>query len=221
MPRQPPSSTTSGESGRVNQKRRTRAAIVDAAKQLMEAGVVAPTVAQAAEAALVSRTTAYRYFPTQESLLLEVAVDVDVDDIEAVVGSPLAPGEAATDRAVEVLGMLNRHVLDDEVRYRTVLRLYLDLWLAGTAGGDDAPVVRVGRRRRWFDESLASIRDDVGDAAFGRLVAGLSLLGGGEAMFVLRDVCRLDRDEALAVTDWAARALVDATLADTEGSGRG
>ncbi len=59
------------EDRRVNQKRRTRAAIVTAAKDLIEQRAT-PTVAQAAEAALVSRTTAYRYFPTQESLLVEV-----------------------------------------------------------------------------------------------------------------------------------------------------
>ncbi len=177
----------------------------------MESGIT-PTVAQAAEAALVSRTTAYRYFPTQESLLLEIAVDVDVDDIEALVGSPLAPGEDATARTVEVIGLLNQRVLADEVRYRTMLRLYLDLWLAGAASGDDAPVVRAGRRHRWLTESLASVRDDVDDAAWSRLVAGLSVLIGGEAMFVLRDVCRLDGDDALAVADWAARALIAATL---------
>jgi AcrR family transcriptional regulator len=55
----------SSETGRVNQKRRTRAAIVESAKELLQQGTT-PTVAQAAEAALVSRTTAYRYFPTQE-----------------------------------------------------------------------------------------------------------------------------------------------------------
>ena len=33
----------------------------------------------------MSRTTAYRYFPTQESLLLELSVTLDVDDVEALV----------------------------------------------------------------------------------------------------------------------------------------
>jgi hypothetical protein len=46
-----------------------------------------------------------------------------------------------------------------------------------------------------------------------RSSASSPLLGGGETMFVLRDLCRLSQDEALAVTEWAARALVDATLA--------
>ena len=59
-------------------------------------------------------------------------------------GSPLAPGEDATARTVEVMSLLNQRVLADEVRYRTVLRLYLDLWLTGAASGDD----RAGRARR-------------------------------------------------------------------------
>jgi AcrR family transcriptional regulator len=58
------------QAGRVNQKRRTRAAIVAAAVELVEQGQ-SPTVAEVADAALVSRATAYRYFPTQEYLLFE------------------------------------------------------------------------------------------------------------------------------------------------------
>lgn len=198
------------DAGRVNQKRRTRAAVVAAAKQLLDQGVT-PTVPQAAEAALVSRTTAYRYFPTQESLLLEIAVNADVGDIEALVARPVE-GEDPGARAVEIMQLLNRRVLDQEVRYRTALRVYLDQWLAAVAGGDPAPIVREGRRHRWFAELLAPLADTVTPAELDRLIAGLSLLTGAEAMTVLRDICRLDPDEALAVTDWAARALLDATL---------
>src|SRR5204862_8167427 len=126
-----------------------------------------------------------------------------VDDIEELVARPTGDAGAAA-RAVEVLDLLNRHVLADEARYRTVLRLYLDLWLAAVANGDEAPIVRVGRRRRWLDDSLAPLRDEIGDDALRRLVAGLSLLAGGEAMFVLRDVCQLAPDDALAVSKWAA-----------------
>ncbi|MCU1357927.1 MAG: transcriptional regulator, TetR family, partial [Acidimicrobiales bacterium] len=55
--------------GRSAQKRRTREALVAAARDMVAAGLT-PTVEQAAEAAGVSRTTAYRYFPTARSLLL-------------------------------------------------------------------------------------------------------------------------------------------------------
>ena len=202
----------SGETGRVNQKRRTRAAVVAAAKELLQQGTT-PTVPQAAELALVSRTTAYRYFPTQEALLLEVAVNLDVDEIEDLVAQEV-DAEHAPERVVEVLQLLNRHVLDEEVQYRTTMRLYLDQWLTAVAEGDEAPIVREGRRRRWFAESLAPLRDDLPKQDLDRLIAALSLTGGIEAISVLRDVCGLGRDEALAVTGWAARALLDAALAD-------
>jgi AcrR family transcriptional regulator len=197
--------------GRTNQKQRTRQAIVDAAVSLMDGGTT-PTVAQAAEAALVSRTTAYRYFPTQESLLLEVALHAHVDDLEALVAEPV-DAEHAVERALLVLHRFNRRVLDEEVRYRNAMRIYQELWFESSAAGDEAPVVREGRRMRWFRQILAPLREQAGDEAVDRLVLGLSVLAGMEAMTSLRDVCRLDPDQALAVTDWAAQALADAALA--------
>ena len=121
-----------------------------------------------------------------------------------------------------MLHRFNRHVLTEEARFRHAMRVYQDLWLAESAAGDGAPVVREGRRKRWFETCLAPVRPQVGDAAFDRLVAGLSVLGGMEAMTALRDVCRLTPDEALAVTDWAARILVAATVAGdtTDGGNR-
>ena len=208
------------QDGRINQKRRTRAAIVTAAKDLIEHGTT-PTVAQAAEAALVSRTTAYRYFPTQESLLVEVAVNVDVDDIEQLVHAPIESG-AAPERALNVLDLLNRHVFAAESQYRTALRAYLDLGLAAANAGDDAPVVREGRRRRWLEQSLAPLRPTVDDAEWDRLVAALCLLSGAEAAVVLRDICQLEPEQALAITSWAAETLLRDTFGNAFGeTGRG
>jgi AcrR family transcriptional regulator len=211
IPRQPPSSGTAA-GGRVNQKQRTRQAIVDAAVELMDGGTT-PTVVQAAEAALVSRTTAYRYFPTQESLLLEVALHANVDDLEALVAEPVDADHAAQ-RALDVLHRFNARVLDEEVRYRNAMRIYQELWFNAAEGGDEAPVVREGRRARWFRTVLAPLRERAGDDAVDRLVSGLSVLAGMEAMTALRDVCRRSPEEALAVTDWAASALVNATIGD-------
>ena len=67
------------DSGRVNQKRRTRAAIVAAARAILDRGET-PTVAQVAEEAQMTRTTVYRYFPNQEALLVELSVSLGVDD---------------------------------------------------------------------------------------------------------------------------------------------
>jgi AcrR family transcriptional regulator len=205
----------SSETGRVNQKRRTRAAIVEAAQELLQQGVT-PTVAQAAEAALVSRTTAYRYFPTQESLLVELSVNLDVADIEALVAEPV-DAAGAVDRALEVLDRFNRHVRAEERQYRTALGVYQDLWLEAIGRGDDAPVVREGRRGRWLETSLAPIADAVPPADLERLVRALSMVTGPEAMIVLYDVCHVAGEDALAVSRWAAQALLDATFGDAAG----
>jgi len=195
----------------VRQKQRTRAAIVAAAEELLARGQ-APTVAEAAERAGVGRTTAYRYFPSQDALLVELALNADVADLEERVGQPV-PAAEAVDRTLEVLAAFNRRVFDEEVRYRTALRSYLDQWLAGVGSGEDEPpVVREGRRRRWVETTLGSRRDDVDPADFDRLVAALGLVCGAEAMVALRDTARLGAEEAQDVLAWAARVLVEATL---------
>jgi AcrR family transcriptional regulator len=199
--------------GRVNQKSRTRAAVVAAAKELIAQGLT-PTVAQAAEAALVGRTTAYRYFPTQESLLMEITMNVDVDDIERLVATPVDAAEAG-DRAVHVLSLFNEHVYAAETEYRTALRLYLDRWLEGTEDRDR--VIREGRRRRWLEQSLAPLEPTVDATTFDRIVAALCVLCGAEAAVVLRDVCQLESAAALDVTTWAAQTLLEATF---RGSGQ-
>src|SRR5919112_2995632 len=91
------------QEGRVNQKRRTRAAILTAAVELLEQGQ-SPAVAEVADAALVSRATAYRYFPTQEYLLFEAALESTRSDIDRELdeNKPPEDPEARTKRSLFV-----------------------------------------------------------------------------------------------------------------------
>jgi hypothetical protein len=65
---------------------------------------------------------------------------------------------------------------------------------------------------QWISSALEPLRDTMSDADLRRLEAALCLVMGGEAFTVLVDVCRLDPDEAIAVTTWAAAALLNAGL---------
>ena len=65
--------TTPLDRGRVNQKRRTRDAILGAAGRLIERGE-APTLSSVAEEAMVSRAPAYRYFASPEALIREAGL---------------------------------------------------------------------------------------------------------------------------------------------------
>lgn len=199
-------------SGRVNQKRRTRAAIVAAARAILDRGET-PTVAQVAEEAQMTRTTVYRYFPNQESLLVELSVSVGVDeDFAELLAKPLDDTTPQA-RLLEVIDELNRYVAANERLYRTAQRHYLDTWLAAERAGEGGgPQVREGRRLRWISAALAPLRDTMPDADLRRLEAALCLVTGGEAFTVLSDVCQLEPDEAIAVAHWAAHALLTAGL---------
>src|ERR1700690_299212 len=90
--------TLNGEGGRVNQKARTRAAIVDACGDLIRSGAEV-TMPEVARRALVSEATAYRYFPDLISLLREALEGTWPDPAEAV--APVAQsGDHAAGGAV-------------------------------------------------------------------------------------------------------------------------
>ncbi len=110
-------SSFSQEDPRANQKARTREAIVEAARQLHQQGIT-PTVAQAAEQARVSRATAYRYFPTQEALNIEVTdVTPKLVEVEKLVGSLTT--EDVERRLLLLLDTFGPIVLAEEGQFRT------------------------------------------------------------------------------------------------------
>ena len=208
----PVMSAVKPNSPRANQKARTRDAIIAAAQELQRQGI-APTIEQAAEHARVSRATAYRYFPTKEALLIEVS-EVN-DPVEALLAN------LATDDVEERLRLLidkfDGNVLAEEEHYRTFTRVSLDTWLRGRRNGEDAPVVREGRRMRWLETVLAPV-DELRPERKRRLQSALALTLGGEAIITMKDVCRLDNNETLAVLRWAAQALLRAALEEAAGS---
>lgn len=195
---------------RANQKERTREALVAAAKDLARAGA-APTVAEAAEHARVSRATAYRYFPTQESLLVEVS---DLTPMVAPVEDMLAKldDDDVEDRLAKLIDTFHPIVVAEEVPLRTALRVYLDTWLEARSRGETAPRVREGRRMRWLDVALEPARRQLPKAEWRRLRSALALTLSIDALVVMKDVAQLDDEEALSVLRWAALTLLRASL---------
>lgn len=204
---------------RANQKERTRVALVEAARALLRAGTP-PTVAEAAEEARVSRATAYRYFPTHESLLVEIAnITPATRPVEELLEN--LSSEDPEERLLNLLDGFNPIVFAEEVSMRTALRAYLDTWLESRGRGQRAIPVREGRRMRWLDKALEPIRRDFSDAQWRRLRSALALTLSIDAMVVMKDVCRIESEkEALEVLRWAATALLRAGLAEVRAAKR-
>jgi hypothetical protein len=68
------------------------------------------------------------------------------------------------------------------------------------------------RRIEWIEKAVAPLRDEITESDFERLVSALAMVVGWEALVVLEDLRGLDGDEQQAVSLWAARALISATL---------
>jgi AcrR family transcriptional regulator len=188
--------------GRVNQKQRTRDALVHAARELVAQGA-SPTVEQAAAAAGISRTTAYRYFPTQRALLATAHPET--------ARTTLLPASAPDDPAARLdaaVDAFTKLILETEAQQRTMLRLSLE----ATAEERAALPLRQGRAIAWFEEALAPLRGDVSDADIRRLVHAVRAATGIEALVWLVDVAGLSRKQAREQMRWTAQALLAQTL---------
>jgi len=193
-------STAYEEGGRSQQKGRTRAALVAAARELVAAGRPV-TVEDAATAASISRTTAYRYFPTRRDLL--VAAHPEVERASLL---PEDPPDDPRDRLDAVVSAFTAMIVDTEEQQRTMLRLSLD-------GGSGAELpLRKGRAIGWFEEALEG-RVPLTEAELDALVVAVRATTGIEALVWLVDVAGLSRPDARELMRWSARALVDAALA--------
>src|ERR1700761_195038 len=103
---------------RVNQKQRTRRAIVEAAKRLASSGaeITMPVVAREA---LVSEATAYRYFPDLASLLQEADEGTWPRPEDAL--APVAGSTDAVERVAFAAEFLLRGVLANQGAVRAMI----------------------------------------------------------------------------------------------------
>jgi AcrR family transcriptional regulator len=190
------------DAGRINQKHRTRRAIVEAAAELVRENKT-PSVADAAERALVSRATAYRYFPSQQSLLLEVQADATQPSIDDLLANTGADVERRVDTITRVMA---RMVLADEALFRNQIRAAQDAWFA--QAGDGSVPVREGRRLTWIDKALEPAEGNIDRQALAKLRTALAVVIGVDPVVSLRDICRLGPKATEDALAWTARSLV-------------
>jgi hypothetical protein len=156
----------------------------------------------------------YQYFPTQEQLLTEAAMD----GVRAQVEHALELADAADVWArLDILVSVGvRSVIESEVQLRTLIRLTVEQRLAEARGGPPQPApLRGVRRIEWIETALAPVRERLGEARFQQLVSALALCIGIEALLVLRDIRGLNAAEMEDVSRWAARALLRASLEES------
>lgn len=188
--------------GRINQKARTRDALIVAARQLLARGTT-PTIEAAAAEASIGRTTAYRYFPNSRALLAATFPEIE---LRSLLGAD--PPEEPLARLEIVAETLTGRIIEHEPEYRAQLRLALE---GEPVGGESLPL-RVGRRIEWVEDALAPLRGRMPQQALRRLVYGIGATLGIEALVWLTDMGGLSREEAVEVMRSNARTLLRSAL---------
>jgi AcrR family transcriptional regulator len=179
------------KTGRTAQKSRTRQALVEATRALLGDGLT-PNVEDAAERAGISRTTAYRYFPNQRSLLLAAHPQISPDTLLA----PDAPPDIDA-RLDAFMAAFTKYNFDWEPQLRASLRVALE---QGTQ-----PALRQGRAIAWLEDALAPLRPDVD---VHKLAVAIRAATGIESLIWLIDVAGCSREEAASVVLANARAIL-------------
>jgi AcrR family transcriptional regulator len=188
-------STSYEMGGRARQKQRTREVLVAAARQLVADGAV-PTIEAVAERSGISRTTAYRYFSNQTSLLAVAHPEV------RAVSLLTRPDETdVAKRLDDVVCQFTKLIVETEPQQRTMLRLSL------TQEPAELPL-RQGRAIRWIAEALEPLREELTSKELHRLVIAIRATIGIEALVWLVDVAGLSRPQAIQLMRRSAAALL-------------
>ncbi len=205
---------------RVNQRTRTRMALTRAAAELLREGR-APSMPEAAERALVSVATAYRYFRTADELWQEVAITEArfgplLEHFDTAIDEAGEDPQARLDAAVRCIGW---RMLDDQAPFRLLAKTALERWFAqaDTAPEDRVPV-REGRRNQTSRTVLEPLAHRLEDDDLDRLTAALGIVLGTDSMLALVDGVGLDTDQAKTVMLDAARWLLAGALAELDGT---
>jgi AcrR family transcriptional regulator len=193
--------------GRTGQKLRTRQALIAAARDLVTAGQE-PAVENAAAAAGISRTTAYRYFPNQRALLLAAHPEIDAPSL-----LPLdAPADPAA-RLEAVIDAYTQLVADTEPQQRTMLRLSLE-----TDADSQRLPLRKGRAIGWIEEALSPLRGQLTARELRRLTLAIRSATGIEARVWLTDIAGLSSQQATQLMRWTAHAIYRSALNESSHS---
>ena len=197
--------------GRPQQRLRTRKDLLSAASRLMRQGG-RPSLEDVAAEAMVSRATAYRYFPDIGALLAEASIDVGVPDAEELFAKEASQDPVA--RLEKVDKALHDAVTEHEPQMRRMLAHAVTRCIDAP---DDATPPRQNRRLPLIGAALAPARKQFNSVALRRLEYALAMIFGTEGVIVAKDVLRIDDAEARRVKRWAIRALVDAARKPVRG----
>lgn len=186
--------------GRVNQKLKTRTALLQSAKKLM-ARKKKVSLEDVADEASVSRATIYRYFPNVDLLLNEASLEIHhLSPDELIEQMGLIP---LHDRIAYIQRYYNQLAQEHEILFRR----YLSSVLAESSSSKKK--VRGARRKETLIKAIAPFDSSLTKKEEMNLVNIASILTGIDAFITAKDVCGLNSEEAISTLEWGMNMIVN------------
>lgn len=178
--------------------------LLDRARENIEATGSAPSVAEVALMAGVSRATAYRCFPSRAAMLT------------AVVGASLGPMRTFASEHIEgkdrVMDLFTRslpRLSKNETSLRTAVQLSLEQRSLALAGLLKEPSFRRGYRVQILAQAMEPFKSELPEDIFAQLHKALSVVYGIEPYIVLKDIWNESSKQVETTVLWMAKALIE------------
>ena len=185
--------------------------LLDTAMQMIQSAGHIPSVAEVAVRSVVSRATAYRYFPTRSALITAV-IDASLGPVR-VIASDSASGR---ERVHELFLRTFPRFTEFEPQLRAAAQLSLEQGALERAGLLEEEPYRRGHRIRILEHAIAPLAPQMSVAMRDRLHRALSVVYGIEPYVILKDIWGLPNREVERIALWMADALIDAALRDAK-----
>jgi AcrR family transcriptional regulator len=177
-----------------------------------------PSMPEAAERALISVATAYRYFPSAEELWSEAASEALFQPaLQQADTAMQRAGDDPRDRLEALVRATGFRMLDDQAPYRRLAKASLELWFGqlDTPEGQKLPV-REGRRNRQIARVVEPLRERLPKRDVDRIAHALGVVIGTEAMIALTDGVGLSVPEAKKAMLDAGRWILAGALSELD-----
>ena len=188
-------------SGRKNQKLKTRDQILKSTQDLMDSGDDF-SLEDVAKKADISRATIYRYYSNVDILAAEAILDLNTKSSEELVES--VQDKDIRTAIMDIQDYYNDLTLDFEAGFRKYMSVILN--------GPASKSMRGARRKKTLLMIMEQKSPNLSAEEREKLANLATVLMGVEAFVVTKDVCGLDNKQSKELLNWGLNLILEKTL---------
>ena len=185
----------------------TFALLLSSASELLQENDKAPSIAEVAQRAGISRATAYRCFPSKGAML-GAMVSQSLGPMRTFASEHAQGKDRVMDLFTRSFPRLSKH----ESTLRTAVQISLEQQALAQAGLLKEKIFRRGHRVEILHKALEPLKTELPLDTYEQLHKALAVIYGIEIFIVLKDICNEKNKDVKKTLVWMDDALIDTAL---------